>query len=86
MAESVPNFHKPASWFGFFGPAGLPQPTLARLNAEMVKALNAPDVRTKLEEVGYAVIGDTPEQFAALIKAGMQQYGSIIKAAGIQAE
>lgn len=86
IAESVPNFRKPASWFGFFGPAGLPQPTLARLNAEMVKALNAPDVRTKLEDVGYAVIGNTPEQFAALIKAGMQQYGGIIKAAGIQAE
>lgn len=86
IVESVPGFHKPASWFGFFGPAGLTQPILARLNAEMVKALNAPEVRSKLEDVGFAVIGDTPEQFAALIKAGMQQYGGIIKAAGIQPE
>ncbi len=86
IVESVPNFHKPASWFGFFGPAGLPQPILARLNSEMVKALNSPDVRTKLEDVGYAIIGNTPEQFGALIKAGMQQYGGIIKAAGIQPE
>ena len=86
IIESVPAFLKPASWFGFFGPAGLPQPIVARLNAEMVKALNAPEVRAKLEDVGFAVIGDTPEQFAALIRAGMRQYGAIIKAAGIQPE
>jgi tripartite-type tricarboxylate transporter receptor subunit TctC len=83
MSEIVPAFRKPSSWFGFFGPAKLPPPIVARLNSEMRKAINAPDVRAKLETSDFAVIGDTPEQFAALLKDGIARYGAIIKAAGI---
>jgi tripartite-type tricarboxylate transporter receptor subunit TctC len=83
MSEIVPAFRKPSSWFGFFGPAKLPPPIVERLNSEMRKAINAPDVRAKLETSDFAVIGDTPEQFAALLKDGIARYGAIIKAAGI---
>ena len=86
MSEIVPAFRKPSSWFGFFGPAGLPREIVTRLNAEMVKALKAPDVVGKLDDNGMAVIGGTPEQFAALMQDGIARYGAIIKAAGIQAE
>ena len=65
---------------------GLPAPILARLNAEMVKALNAPDTNAVLEENGLAVIGGSPEQFGALIRDGIERYGAIIKRAGIQPE
>src|SRR5205085_10311132 len=41
MSDVIPAFHKPSSWFGFFGPPGLPAPIVARLNAEMGNALNA---------------------------------------------
>jgi tripartite-type tricarboxylate transporter receptor subunit TctC len=86
MSEIIPAFQKPSSWFGFFGPAGLPREVVTRLNAEMVKALNAPDVMAKLDDNGMSVIGGTPEQFAALMQDGIARYGAIIKAAGIQAE
>jgi len=86
ISETVPAFRKPSSWFGFFGPPGLPAPILARLNAEIVKALRAPDVKGKLEDAGLAVIADTPEEFAALLNKGIDQYGQIIKTAGIQPE
>ncbi|MEA2965158.1 MAG: hypothetical protein QOI46_5256 [Alphaproteobacteria bacterium] len=86
MSEIVPAFQKPSSWFGFFGPAGLPREIVARLNIEMVKALNASDVRGKLEDNGMTVIGGTPEQFGALMQDGIERYGAIIKATGIQAE
>ena len=86
MSEIIPAFRKPSSWFGFLGPASLPREITARLNAEMVKALNAPDVVAKLEDNGMAVVGGTPEQFAALMQDGIARYGAIIKAAGIQAE
>jgi tripartite-type tricarboxylate transporter receptor subunit TctC len=86
MSEIVPAFQKPSSWFGFFGPPGLPAPILTRLNAEMVKALNAPDTNAVLEENGLAVIGGSPEQFGALIRDGIERYGAIIKRAGIQPE
>ena len=86
MSEIIPAFQKPSSWFGFFGPAALPREIVTRLNAEMVKALKAPDVVGKLDDNGMAVIGGTPEQFAALMQDGIARYGAIIKAAGIQAE
>jgi tripartite-type tricarboxylate transporter receptor subunit TctC len=86
MSEIIPAFRKPSSWFGFFGPPGMPRDIVARLNAEIVKAINAPDVSAKLEESGMAVIGGTPEQFAALMQDGIARYGEIIKAAGIQPE
>jgi tripartite-type tricarboxylate transporter receptor subunit TctC len=86
MSEAIPAFKKPSSWFGMFGPAGLPAPVAARLNGEIIKALDAPDVKAKLEENGMAVIGGTPEDFRALIADGIVRYGAIIKAAGVQPE
>ena len=59
---------------------------MTRLNTEMVTALNAPDVRGKLEDNGMTVVGGTPEQFGALMQKGIVRYGAIIKATGIQAE
>jgi tripartite-type tricarboxylate transporter receptor subunit TctC len=84
MSEILPDFRKPSTWFGFFGPAKLPPEIVARLNAEMRKAITAPEVRAKLEGNDLIIIADTPEEFAALQKAGIDQFGEIIKAAGIQ--
>jgi tripartite-type tricarboxylate transporter receptor subunit TctC len=86
MSEIIPAFRKPSSWFGFFGPPGLPQPVVMRLNTEMAKALREPEVVQNFEANGYAPIGGTPQQFADLLKDGIERYGAIIKAAGIQPE
>ena len=86
MSEALPAFRKPSSWFGYLGPPGMPPEIVARLNREIVSGLNAPDVRPKLEELGYGIIGGSPGEFAALIRDGIERYGAIIKAAGIQPE
>ena len=86
MSEVLPAFRKPSSWFGMAGPAGLPGAITARLNAETIKALNAPDVLPKLNQNGMTVIGGTPDDFKALIVDGIERYGAIIKAAGIEPE
>jgi len=86
ISEIIPAFRKPSSWFGFFGPAGLPAPITARLNAEINTALNAPAVRSVLEQNGLSVIGGSPHQFASLIQDGIERYGAIIKRAGIPPE
>ena len=54
------------------------------LDAEIIRALESPDVRPKIEDNGYAVIGGTPEEFRALIRDGIARFGTIIKAAGIE--
>jgi tripartite-type tricarboxylate transporter receptor subunit TctC len=86
VAESLPGFEKPASWFGFFGPAGMPPAVVGRLGGEMAKMVSAPDIRAKLEEGGYAIIGSTPQEFAAMIKAGFEVYARAAKAAGVKPE
>ena len=86
IGETLPGFQKPASWFGLFGPAGLPPQTLARLHDELVASLRDPDVRSKIDDLAMAVIANTPEEFSAMIKSGIDQYGRLIKAAGIQPE
>ena len=86
MSEVVPAFRKPSSWFGLFGPPGLPDPLVRSLNTQALAALDAPDVRRRLDENGLAVIGGSPREFAALIADGIVRYGKIIKAAGIQPE
>lgn len=86
ITELLPGFKKPSSWFGYFGPAGMDRKIVTRLNAELVKGLNAPDVAGKLADNGYAVIGGTPDEFAALMRDGIDRYGAIIKTIGLKPE
>ena len=86
IGESLPGFEKPASWFGLFAPAGMPQATLARLHDELVASLKEPEVRSKIDELAMSIIANTPEQFSIMLKSGIDQYGRLIKAAGIQPE
>jgi tripartite-type tricarboxylate transporter receptor subunit TctC len=86
IRESIPSFQKPTTWFGLFGPANLPQPIVQRLNAEVGQILQMPDIRGRLEENGYTIIGGSPEQFRALLADGIARFGQIIRTAGIKPE
>jgi tripartite-type tricarboxylate transporter receptor subunit TctC len=86
MSEAIPAFRAPSSWFGVFGPAGLPAPIVVRLNGEINKTLAGADVKAKLDENGLSVIGGSPEDFRALIVDGLSRYAAIITAAGIKPE
>jgi tripartite-type tricarboxylate transporter receptor subunit TctC len=84
--ETLPNYQKPPSWIAYFGPAGMPQAVVARINAEAVRAINSPDVKAKFEEAGLYPIGNTPEQFAVMYQAGFEIYANAVKAAGLKPE
>lgn len=79
VAELVPSFHTTRSWIGLFGPAGLSRPVVARLNAAAVKALNAPAVRSRLEENGAMVVANTADEFAAMIKSESATAAKVVK-------
>jgi tripartite-type tricarboxylate transporter receptor subunit TctC len=83
LAESLPGYDPVTDWFGYFGPAGLPRPVVSRVNGEIVKALNAPDVRAKLNGASQLVIASSPEEMAAMMKREAQIYAKIVKAANI---
>jgi tripartite-type tricarboxylate transporter receptor subunit TctC len=86
ISEFIPAFHKPSTWFGFFAPRGTPDPVINRLNAEIVRILNEPDIHQLLEHNSYTVIGGSPEHLRALMIDGIAQFGKIIQAAGIKPE
>lgn len=74
------------SWFAIMAPAGTPNEIVARLNAEALKALADPQVRQKLEELGFAVRGSSPEELGTLTRAQLAKYARVIKEMGIALE
>ena len=74
------------TWFGLFGPAGLPAATLQRLNRAFVDALNAPDVKARLAALLAEPSPTTPEQFAAFVKVELAKYERVVKASGAKIE
>jgi tripartite-type tricarboxylate transporter receptor subunit TctC len=85
MAESgYPGFEA-VPWFGLMAPAGTPAPVIERLHRETVRALAAPDVRKKLNDLGLDVLGGTPREFAAAIEREIPIWAGVIKQAGIKA-
>ncbi len=84
-ASGLPGFDA-ASMIGMFAPAKTPTAIVNRLHLEIVKTLNRPDTRAKLFIAGMEILGSSPAQSAATIKADMARMGKVIKDAGIRAE
>ncbi|OFZ99029.1 MAG: hypothetical protein A3H35_16705 [Betaproteobacteria bacterium RIFCSPLOWO2_02_FULL_62_17] len=84
VAETLPGFSFPVSFFGFFGPADLPQAMVARVNAEVGRAVSAPEVRAKARELAMAEVYTTPEQFNAMLRRAVADFGAAVKAGRIQ--
>ena len=81
--SGLPNF-KYLTWHSILAPAGTPRPIVNKLNAELVKALNMPDVKQKIQGEGLAVIGNKPEDVIALIKAESKETAELVKAINFQ--
>lgn len=86
LRESGLPEYEAGSWYGIEAPTGTPRPIIDQLNALIVRALKQPDVARRLATEGAEVIGSTPEEFGAHIKAELERVGKIVRAAGIQAE
>ena len=71
-------------WFGLLAPAKTPPAVIARLNEEVNKVLQLPDVREKLAAQSYEPLGGSPERFAGAIRTEMDKFGNVIRSAGIK--
>ena len=74
------------SWYGLFAPGGTPGDIIARAHAEAAKALASSDVRDRLIATGVTPVGNTPAEFAAVIKADLAKWGKVVKVAGVKVE
>ena len=82
MIESgVPGFESTA-WFGIAVPAGTPKDIIARLNADGQKAVKSPEFVKRITDLGYEIVGGTPEQMASMIQDEYKRWGPIVKASG----
>jgi tripartite-type tricarboxylate transporter receptor subunit TctC len=73
------------AWNGIFVPAGTPAPVVQALHRELVRAYNAPEIREQLRAGGSYAAADTPEEFAAFVRAEKEKWGRVIREAGIKA-
>ena len=72
------------AWFGVVAPAGTPRPIINRLNAEVLKAMKLPDVEKRLLDSGSDIIGNTPEQADQFLRAEVQKWGTVVRAANVK--
>jgi tripartite-type tricarboxylate transporter receptor subunit TctC len=82
IAESGYKGFEAVTWFGIVGPAKLPKAVVAKLNADIDKALKDPELKKKMEAQGADVLGGTPEQFGKLIRDDIARWGVVVKESG----
>ena len=85
VAESGYPGYEATNWYAYLAPAGTPKDVLARLERELVQALNAPDVREQLDRQGMEAKPGTPEELTKTMERELATWGKVVKAAKIQA-
>ncbi|MEO6292075.1 MAG: tripartite tricarboxylate transporter substrate-binding protein, partial [Burkholderiaceae bacterium] len=81
VGETIKGFGS-TPWYGLLAPAGTPKALIAQLQAEVAKALEAPDARARLAGVGCEPFKSSPAQFAALIKDDLPKWARIVRESG----
>jgi len=86
VAESGVAGFEIATWLGMVAPSATPPAIVARLNAEVVRVLQQPDVKAQLQALGFTLSSNTPEEFTKFIHAEHQKWSKVIRDTGIKAE
>ena len=85
VGESVPGYDS-SLWLGLLAPAGTPSNVIARVQSDVAKVVRLPAIRELFEAQALEPVANTPEQFAAIIKADLVKWAKVIKEAGIRAD
>jgi tripartite-type tricarboxylate transporter receptor subunit TctC len=86
IAESGVPGYEAMGWNGVFAPMGTPHSIIMKLNRDIVKVLEIPDVRERLESMGSNPVGGTPEQFSNYVKIEIARWGKVVREQNIHAE
>ena len=86
VAESGLSGYEAVAWYGVLAPAATPRGIVMRLNSEIVRALRLPEVQQLLLAQGAEPVSDTPEQFAAVLKADVVKWGEVVRKSGAKAD
>jgi tripartite-type tricarboxylate transporter receptor subunit TctC len=83
VAEQGVNGYDARSWAGFMAPAGVPRPIIDRLNQEINKALQLPNVRDRLKDMGGEARGSTPEEMKTMVAGELQRWRKLVNESNI---
>ena len=71
------------TWFGVLAPAATPKDIVTRLNTEMVKVIQSPEFRKRMDEIGAEPVGNSPEQMAQQIRSETEKFAKLVKDANV---
>ena len=83
--QGFPGFAADA-WYGLLAPAGTPRALVNKLNAEVVRIVKLPDAKERLGNVGFEIVGSSPEEFSKLIREDIPKWIKVVREAGIRGE
>ena len=86
IAEAGVIGYEIGSWQGVFAPAGTPPAIVKRLNTEIVKIINSPEVQDKLLALGAEPVGNSTEEFTAFVKTEVVKWGDVVKKSGARVD
>ncbi len=86
IAESGLKGYEAISWYAALLPAGTPQPIVNKLNSEIIKSLQAPDVKAKLAGLGLEVKNSSPDEFEKFMISDWKVWEKVIRTLGIRAD
>jgi tripartite-type tricarboxylate transporter receptor subunit TctC len=86
VAESGLKGFDGGSWQGYIMPAGVPRDIVSKANQDLTRILRSPDTREKILAMGGIVLANSPEEFAAFVRAETEKWAKVVKAAGIKLE
>jgi tripartite-type tricarboxylate transporter receptor subunit TctC len=81
LSETYKDFEA-TSWIGLLAPGGTPAPIIERYNREIVKILNQPDIRKRLQEMEFEITATSPQQFADWIRTEIDRWGAVVRSTG----
>lgn len=81
-AASLPGFGF-RLWYGFFAPAGTPKEIVSKLNTEIVKIMQLPDIKGRIESMGGEIAVSRPEEFASFVASEIKEWAKVVKDAGV---
>lgn len=73
-------------WYGFAVPSGTPKPVVQKLNAELAKALNTPQVKERLGQLGLSIVADSPDHFAKFVAVEREKMRKLVEASGAKVD
>jgi len=82
LAEAGLAGYEIGSWQGVFAPAGVPAEIVKRLNVEIVRIINSPEIRQKLIDMGAEPAPNSPEEFAAMVKTEVAKWSDVVRKSG----